>query len=29
MGEMFKVLTIADPKFGPLPGFETRSRTET
>jgi SAM-dependent MidA family methyltransferase len=29
MGELFKVLAIADPKFGPLPGFETRSRTET
>ena len=22
MGELFKVLAIADPKFGPLPGFE-------
>lgn len=23
MGELFKVLAIADPKLGPLPGFET------
>jgi SAM-dependent MidA family methyltransferase len=23
MGELFKVLAIADPKFGPLPGFAT------
>jgi NADH dehydrogenase [ubiquinone] 1 alpha subcomplex assembly factor 7 len=23
MGDLFKVLAIADPKFGPLPGFET------
>jgi SAM-dependent MidA family methyltransferase len=22
MGELFKVLAIADPKFGELPGFE-------
>ena len=22
MGELFKVLAIADPKFGDLPGFE-------
>ncbi len=26
MGELFKVLAIADPKFGLLPGFETSSR---
>ena len=29
MGEMFKVLAIADPKFGPLPGFERDAGTET
>ena len=23
MGELFKALAIADPKLGPLPGFET------
>ena len=22
MGELFKVLAIADPKLGPLPGFD-------
>ncbi|MDR3421090.1 MAG: SAM-dependent methyltransferase [Xanthobacteraceae bacterium] len=26
MGELFKVLAIADPKFGPLPGFATKRR---
>jgi NADH dehydrogenase [ubiquinone] 1 alpha subcomplex assembly factor 7 len=25
MGALFKVLALADPKIGPLPGFETES----
>ena len=26
MGELFKVLAIADPKLGPLPGFDSVDR---
>jgi NADH dehydrogenase [ubiquinone] 1 alpha subcomplex assembly factor 7 len=29
MGELFKVLAIADPKLGPLPGFESQGATAT
>jgi len=29
MGALFKVLALADPKIGQLPGFETESGRDT